>query len=113
MEELKTTVEITNALVLKGYTHNFRMTHAGTLECLETQERFTPDQVEIVEHYRTEGPSDPADMMVIYAITAGTMKGVLTDAFGTYADSNLSGFIQQVEKRRKSGEDHLDDETRA
>ncbi len=45
---------------------------------------FTIDAV-----YRFEGPTDPGDEMILYAISSRkyNLKGVLTNAFGMYADA--------------------------
>jgi hypothetical protein len=39
--------------------------------------------------YRFEGPTDPGDEMILYAISSAkhNLKGVLTNAFGMYADA--------------------------
>jgi hypothetical protein len=50
-----------------------------------------------VEHYRFEGASDPDDMSVVYAIeSAGGPKGIIADAFGTYANPGLGRFLDRV-----------------
>ena len=47
--------------------------------------------------HRFEGESDPDDMSVVYAIESqdGT-RGVLVDAFGTYADPHVAEILKQV-----------------
>jgi len=102
--ELRTEAQIINELIAKGYTHNFNLEENNLLKCLENNETFTKVEVRIVEHYRTEGESDPDYMSVVYAIEAGkNTKGIIVDAFGTYSNRHLSEFMQEVEKRPQSG----------
>ena len=83
----------------KGFTANFEfLDHVFT--DVESKRTFTADQLAIVDHRRFEGMSDPDDMSVLYAIESndGT-KGVIVDAFGTYADPELGEFLQSVRYR--------------
>ncbi|HCR53326.1 MAG TPA: hypothetical protein DIW27_02825, partial [Cytophagales bacterium] len=53
---------------------------------------FSPDQFEIIEVYRYEGETDPADEATVYGIESKTgVKGVLVTGYG--ATSGLSGDI--------------------
>lgn len=48
---------------------------------------YAPDQLEIVKTYRFEGPSDPADAVILYVIEADNgLVGFSMDSYG--ADSN-------------------------
>jgi hypothetical protein len=49
---------------------------------------FTVDAV-----YRFEGPTDPGDALILYAISSPkhNLKGMLTNAFGMYADADTAG----------------------
>ena len=65
---------------------------------LSTGKKYSPDKVEIVNFFRFEGASDPADNAILYAIkTKDGTKGTLTDAYGPYADPHISKFMKQVE----------------
>lgn len=67
---------------------------------------FAPSEVNILEHFRQEGQSDPGDMSVIYGLqTQDGHKGVLIDAFGTYANQEIGKFLDGVEKEGDSGVD--------
>ena len=86
----------------KGFTANFEfLDHVFT--DVESKRTFTADQLAIVDHRRFEGMSDPDDMSVLYAIESndGT-KGVIVDAFGTYADPELGEFLERVRYRERS-----------
>ena len=68
--------------------------------CNETDESFSPEDLLIERIYRYEGDSDPADMTVVYGITAknGT-QGILLDAYGTYADPEVAHVIKRIPVR--------------
>jgi hypothetical protein len=86
----------------KGFTANFEfLDHVFT--DVESGRTFTADHLAIIDHRRFEGMSDPDDMSVLYAIESndGT-KGIIVDAFGTYADPELGDFLQGVRYRERS-----------
>ena len=77
----------------RGFVANFDLVH-GKLADLNTHKVYAPEQLEIVEHHRFEGVSDPDDMAVVYALESreGT-KGVLTDAYGAYSDPAVGAML--------------------
>jgi hypothetical protein len=86
----------------KGFTANFEfLDHVFT--DVESGRTFTADHLAIIDHRRFEGMSDPDDMSVLYAIESndGT-KGIIVDAFGTYADPELGDFLQGVRYPERS-----------
>lgn len=96
-EDMKTLVSCMNKLVLDGYTANFKVTNTG-LFSLDNNKHYKPEEVHIVDFFRFEGASDPADNSILYALQLndGT-KGTLTDAYGPYADALTDKFLKQVE----------------
>jgi hypothetical protein len=63
--------------------------------------------MKIVEHFRFEGDSDPADMTVVYALEANDgVKGTVIDAFGTYSNPKLSEFLRKVEEVKEKANSH-------
>lgn len=73
-------------LAKRGYVHDFNL-HADCIECKGLNLQLKPEDFEIMEYYRFEGNTDPGDEEIVYAIEASDgSKGVLVDAFGTYAD---------------------------
>jgi hypothetical protein len=99
--EMKTLVSCLNSLLASGFETQFKVTTAG-LKSLKTERLFQPEDVRVLNFYRFEGESDPADNSILYAIeTSDGERGTLTDAFGPYADANVTRFMQQVEEIEK------------
>ena len=85
-----------------GFTVNFKVSRDGRLHMESGTESYAPDQIQIVNFYRFEGESDPADNSILYLIeTSGNVKGTLIDAYGPYAQEHISQFIKQVEEIQK------------
>lgn len=100
-KNLNTMVDCVNSLVLHGFTEDFKAREAG-LESLSSRKLYKPDEIKILNFYRFEGESDPADNSILYAIEAADGKrGTLVDAYGPYADSKVTRFIHQVEEISK------------
>jgi hypothetical protein len=100
-EDMKTLSSCLNKLVLDGYTGNFKVTDKG-LYSIENDKTYKPQDVHIVNFFRFEGASDPADNSILYAIELGDgTKGTLTDAYGPYADLQVDKFVRQVEDINK------------
>lgn len=89
-------LEAIERLNARGYSKSFVMKHDG-LYCIETNETFKPINISIIEFHRFEGATDYEDMAIIYVIeTENGIKGTVTDAFGTYANTDLGDFLKQV-----------------
>ena len=73
------------------------------LMCNENNVCLNPDEFEIVEVYRFEGDSNPSDEDVVYAIASkdGNSKGVVTSAFGMYADNACAEMIKKLSIKTK------------
>jgi hypothetical protein len=98
---MKTLSSCANKVKADGYTEDFQVTKKG-LTTYNEEKVYTPEQVSIVNFYRFEGASDPGDSTILYVIeTSDGLKGTLSDGYGTYADSDVSKFIVQVEEIQK------------
>ena len=99
--EMKTLSEATNRAVQKGFKESFKVVGKGLTT--DSEEKFyTPEEVSIMDFYRFEGYSDPAENTILYFIqTNDNVKGTLIDAYGAYADAKLSQFIRDVEDIQK------------
>ena len=96
-KEMKTLASTLNKLVKEGYTEDFKVSEMGLLS-LQQEKKYSPEEIHIVDFFRFEGESDPADNSILYAIeTNDGIKGTLTDAFGPYADQGVTKFMKEVE----------------
>jgi hypothetical protein len=84
------------ALQRRGFGARF-VADGEHLRVADSDRRFRPDDVRIVDFYRFEGTSDPDDMSVVYALEAsdGT-RGLLIDAFGSYADPAVGALTERM-----------------
>lgn len=75
-----TVTEAIRGLKQRGFTTDFNLTE-NAIVCGEG--KFGAEHFEIVEVYRFEGDSDPADEAIVYAIQSFTgIKGVLVNGYG-------------------------------
>ena len=94
-----TVTEAVADLKKRGYTHDFNI-RDNRLICDHLDKQFGHEDFEIIEVYRFEGPSDPADEAVIFAIEAPSgALGILVNGYGTSADSENTEFVQQLHER--------------
>ncbi len=91
MKTYNNLVEATNDLIKRGYTENLSLDGETVDDKLKTI-KMTAEDFEIDEFYRFEGESNPDDMSIIYAVSSAkyNLKGVLINAFGTYANTSSS-----------------------
>ncbi|MEP7255511.1 MAG: hypothetical protein ABI666_07020 [Ferruginibacter sp.] len=93
-------------LKLRGYTVDFNIAFDKII-CSNNKICLDPEEFEIVEIYRFEGDTDPGDENVVYAVESkdarpdgsfgrGKTKGVITSAYGTYAESISNELLQKL-----------------
>jgi hypothetical protein len=92
-----TVTEAINGLRSRGYNIDFNIAF-DQLVCSNNEICLQPDEFEITEVYRFEGDSNPDDEDVVYAVESkdGKSKGVITSAFGPYADAVSNRIIQKL-----------------
>lgn len=96
MKQYETLTGALQDLQERGYVYNFNLA-SDCLECKAVNVRLHPEQFSITEFYRFEGPTDPADNSVVYAIESDQgIKGVLVNAYGVYADSISADMINKL-----------------
>ena len=97
IEAYDTVVGALNGLRERGYTVNFNIAFDKII-CSENKTCLHPNEFEIVEVYRFEGNTNPADQDVVYAVESidGNIKGVITSAFGIYADAASTEIISKL-----------------
>lgn len=98
---MNTLTSCVNKVVKDGYTDSFKVTRQGLYSCAKSK-YYQPEDVRVINFYRFEGESDPADMSIMYVIeTSDGVKGTLIDAFGPYSDDSVTAFMKQVEDMEK------------
>ena len=90
-----TVTEAVNGLKKRGFSLDFNL-QENCIVC--HQHKFNPDDFEIVEVYRFEGNSDPADEAVVYAIqSVDGVQGVLVGGYGPSADTMSSEMAKKLQ----------------
>jgi len=98
---MKSLAMLSNKMVLDGYDDDFKITDKG-LKSLKTEKVYQPDDINVINFFRFEGQSDPNDNTIMYVIeTSDGLKGTLVDAYGAYADRQVSEFMNHVESIQK------------
>jgi len=96
MYAYETVSEAVNELIKRGYTYNFQYCEEG-IECNFPKLKLTPENFKIIEVYRFEGNTDPADEAVVYAIESNDgIKGVLVNGYGISTNSGIDDMINQL-----------------
>lgn len=102
MEPMATLFEVTNKLQADGYTTDFNL-KGDCLECSGNLLLLHPDEFIVDEHFRFEGPSDPADEAIVYAISSAKyhLKGILVNGYGTSSDQLTDGMVAALKEKGK------------
>ena len=97
MKNYDTVTEAVKGLKERGYSVDFNIAF-DKLVCSDNKICLQPDEFEIKEVHRFEGDSNPDDEDVVYALESkdGKHKGVITSAFGLYADPVSNKIIQKL-----------------
>src|SRR5258705_6468847 len=97
MYSYDTITDAVSGLRERGYTKDFNL-EENCIICHE--EKFHPEDFEIVEVYRYEGNSDPADEAVVYAIESKNGdKGILVSGYGISADEMSAEMAKKLSIR--------------
>src|SRR5205085_2369901 len=98
MTSYDTVTEAVKGLKERGYTIDFNIAFDKLVCSNNSNICLHPDEFEIVESHRFEGDSNPDDEDVVYAVESkdGKLKGVITSAFGMYADPASNKIIQKL-----------------
>lgn len=92
-----TVVDAINGLRQRGYKIDFNIAFDKII-CSENKHCLNPDDFEITEMHRFEGNTNPSDEDVLYAVESrdGKLKGIITSAFGTYADGTSTEMLKKL-----------------
>jgi hypothetical protein len=78
----------------KGFSEDFNL-EENCIVCHE--ERYPAADFDVVEVYRYEGDSDPADEATVYGITSTSgRRGILVTGFGASADPMTTEILQKL-----------------
>lgn len=102
MNNYDTVTEALKDLKAKGYTINFNIAFDKII-CQKTKICLNPHEFEITETHRFEGDTNPSDEDIVYAVESrdGMMKGVITSAYGMYADTVSTDMIKKLAVHRR------------
>ena len=94
----ETVSEAINQLRKKGFTTDFNLEE----NCIVCEHgKFDAEQFEIVDVYRYEGNTDPADEASVYAIESKSgIKGVLVTGYGPSSDSMSTAILTKLKGRK-------------
>ena len=86
-----------NELKKEGYTEDLNL-QSDCLYCSNGNFKLYAKDFQIDKYYRFEGPSDPADEAVLYAISSEkhNIKGVLVNGYGIYSDAVSNEMLQKL-----------------
>lgn len=100
-ESFGTLSETLNALVKRGYTHDFNI-REDCLICHQNNAVLSPEDFQIDKVYRFEGASNPDDQSVLYAISSEkfNIKGTLVNGYGISADEMSSKLIAKLQTHK-------------
>ena len=101
MDTMTTLSEVINALQKEGYTTDFNL-KSNSLECHGNALQLHPGEFVVDKHYRFEGPSDPADEAIAYAIssTKHNIKGILVNGYGTSSDQLTEEMVSALKQKK-------------
>jgi len=97
MNTYDTVVDAINGLKEKGYDLDFNVAF-NQIECKANGVCLDPSDFDIDETYRFDGETNPSDEDVVYAISSTDKKyrGILTAAYGVYADRLSEQMIRKL-----------------
>ncbi|MES2277718.1 MAG: hypothetical protein V4592_16955 [Bacteroidota bacterium] len=78
----------------QGYTLDFNLKEN---QLMAGDHTYTADEFEIVDLYRYEGPSDPADEAIVYALASPSgIKGILVSGYGSTVDDTAEETLKHL-----------------
>lgn len=95
-----TVTEAVELLRSEGYTADFELVD-GVLRADAECASCAVDDAEVERVFRFEGPSDPGDMMIVFAVRDpdSGVRGTLAAAYGPAADPRLRDHISDLHRR--------------
>jgi hypothetical protein len=99
-DEPATVLDAVRLLAAEGFEASFMLTADG-IRCSSCRQSRTIEKAEVVRVYRFEGPSDPDEEAVVYALRcpACDAGGTLVSGFGPGADPELADRLVMLDSR--------------
>ena len=97
--------EAMNDLLQQGYDTDFSvLKDEECIKCNKTSAQLSPEEFEIEHWYHFDDASDPGSDMLLFVIASKdkNTKGLVTMAYGAYADSNNSKIIEKLRTHLKT-----------
>ncbi len=105
-QDAQTIADVIRAFEGEGYTGQFRALEGGIVECLTCRQSSPGGTISVEQMSRLEGPTDPADMVAVAALTCpkcGT-RGTLLLGYGPDSSLEDAEVLQVLgDARRGSG----------
>ena len=100
MHPLPTLSETLALLKKEGYTEDFNL-KGNFLAGQRSAIQLAPDEFVVDQYFRFEGPTDPADEAVLYAISSAhfNLKGTLVNGYGTSSDEAADDLIRAIRQQ--------------
>nr|MBC7613641.1 phosphoribosylpyrophosphate synthetase [Pseudopedobacter sp.] len=97
MGTMTTLSQVTDLLKERGYTTNFNLKN-NCLECEGNCLKIFAGEFVVDKHYRFEGPSDPSDAAIVFAISSSkhNLKGMLLNGYGISSESITDEMIKTL-----------------
>ena len=94
--------EAVDDLRAKGYTHEFEL---GEVGIFHGGKQLDPAEFAIDSFHRFEGPSDPGDMGIVYAISSEKLglKGLLVGAYGAETAMPIYKMVSRLASHHATG----------
>ena len=89
--------EAMNDLREKGYVEDFNL-QKDSIRCERLDKNIKPSEFIVDQMFRFEGMTNPSDNSALYAVSCPdeNLKGLIADAYGTYADPMNMEMLQKL-----------------
>jgi hypothetical protein len=97
---METLSEAVDRLTHAGYRESFRATGEG-LRATPSERVYSPESLVVAVALRFEGPTDPADASILFALRAPDgLEGTWAVAYGPVMDAPDAAAIQRLPRSR-------------
>jgi hypothetical protein len=105
---METLSDAIDRLRAAGYRDSFRP-EAGRLRALAARRLYAPEELRVDELVRFEGPSDPGDEAILFALRSedGAVRGTFASGYGPSVDPADAEVVRRLPLRpvRRGGRD--------